>query len=135
MLQEMAHRYKELRSLRAKLEEKAKELKAQEQALQGDILQHMLEKNIQSVHYPGVGRLVRVTKSHYEITDKEAFAAAMLSSLSQAKAQGRPLAECALAQMRVSRESLEAFLEAFPAYKEQCGAIQVEKPELSLRKN
>lgn len=135
MLQELAGQYKEIRQLRAKLEGKAKELKEQEQEIQSAILQRMLEDNIQSIHYPGVGRLVRVTKSHYEITDKEAFAAAMLSSLSQAKEQGRPLAECALAQMRVSRESLEAFLEAYPSFKEQCGAIQVEKPELSLRKS
>lgn len=132
---ERAKRLQELRTTRAKLEAAAKELKAEEVRIQESILQTMFEDGIQSVHYPEIGRLVRVNKTHYEIFDKEAFAKGILMSLTSAKAAGRPLAESALAQMRVSRESLEAYLGDTPEFAQTIGVRQVDKPELSFRKN
>lgn len=135
-LQDMVKQYKEVRELRMKLDRASKELKeGKESELQAGILQLMLESNVQSVHFPGVGRVVRVVKSHYEIADKEQFAAAMFRSMSAAASAGRPLAETVLAQFRVSKEALEGYIEDSGETAESCGITQVDKPELSIRKS
>ena len=134
-LLEMVKVYKEIKELRMKLEKAAKELKEGKEAeFQAAILQHMLENDVKSVKYEGIGQVIRTSKSHYEIKDKEAFARAIFNSMLEAAQGQRPLAEAMLAQMRVSKDLLEAYMEHASVAAETCGVSLVEKPELSIRK-
>ena len=120
---------------RKALDTQAKEIKEGEEAqLRDQILQYMLENDMQSVHFPDIGRVVRTSKAHYEIFDKEKFAYAMLSSLVLAGKEGRPLSDGFIAQFRPGREIFEAFINTGQAM-DACGVAQVDKPELAIRKS
>lgn len=134
-LKEMILQYREVQALRKSLEAKAKELKEQmEDSLKMAILQEMQDEGVQSVHYPEIGRVVRSTRTHYEIFDKEAFATAMLRSIVTAAQQKRPLSEAMLAQYRPGKEAFEDYLKLFNTTAEASGVRQVDQPELSIRK-
>ena len=127
--------YKKVKELRLELDKQSKALKeGAEATLQAQILQLMMEEGVQSVNFSEVGRVIRTTKPHYEITDKEVFAATILRSLTDAARERRPLSEALLAQHRVSKESLQGFIEATGMALDGCGVALVEKPELSIRK-
>lgn len=137
-LKQLVLQYKEVKELRLKLDKASRELKeGKESELQDRILQHMLESGVQSIHYPEIGRVIRTTKSHYEIVDKEKFAREALYNMLEADRDGRPVAEAMLAQFRVSKESLESLIEHSNGETtlEQCGVSVVDKPELSIRKS
>ena len=120
---------------RKALEAQAKEIKEGEEAqLRDQILQFMLENDMQSVHFPDIGRVVRTSKSHYEIFDKDKFACAMLASLVQAGKEGRPLSDGFIAQFRPGREIFESFINTGQSL-DACGVTQVDKPELAIRKS
>lgn len=136
-LKELVLEYRKVKELRLKLDKASKELKeGKESELQDRILQHMLEAGVQSIHYPEIGRIIRTTKSHYEIVDKEKFAREALYNMLEADRDGRPVAEAMLTQFRVGKESFESFLEHSGGTKiEDCGVSVVDKPELSIRKS
>ena len=137
-LKQLVLQYKEVKELRLKLDKASRELKeGKESELQDRILQHMLESGVQSIHYPEIGRVIRTTKSHYEIVDKEKFAREALYSMLEADRDGRPVAEAMLAQFRVSKEAFESFIEHSGGGTkiEDCGVSMVDKPELSIRKS
>lgn len=133
-LKNLVTEYKEVMTERKDLEKAAKDLKeGREAELKAMILQYMVENDMQSVHYPEVGRLVRSSKSHYEIFDKDAFARAMLQSLVEAGEQGRPLSDGFIAQFRPAKDMFESFLQDGHSI-DTCGVSLVEAPELALRK-
>ena len=131
----LVQEYKRVKELRLELDKQSKALKeGAEATLQQQILQLMMEEGVQSVNFSGVGRVVRTTKPHYEITDKSTFARAVLDSLIVAAREQRPLSEAMLAQFRVNKESLQAYIEATGVALDGCGLVLIEKPELSIRK-
>ena len=134
-LKDQILKYREIQNVRRALEEKAKELKEQLEApLKLQILQTMHDEGMQSLHFPEVGRVISSTRSHYEIVDKEAFALAMLRSITTAAQEGRPLSEAMLAQNRPSKEIFEDYLQHMGVAAESCGVRKVEQPELYIRK-
>ena len=134
-LKNLVMEYRQVKELRMKLDKASKELKETKEAdLQEQILHLMMLQNVKSVHYPEIGHVVKVSKKHYEVTDKEAFARLVFTSMAEAVKNGTPLSEAMLTQFRVSKESLEGYLDHAEALPEQYGVELVEKPELSIRK-
>ena len=127
-------RYKAAREVRMQLEAKAKEMKEKlEDALKNQILQLMLEEGLSSFKVEGLAQVVKSSKSHYEITDKEAFARTVFETLKAAEAEQRPLSDALVTQYRVSKD---VFSDLYPDVEDlsNFGVTLVEKPELLIRK-
>lgn len=133
-LRTMIIQFKEARAERASLEAKAKELKAKEDDLKAQILEHMQADGVQSVKYPDVGHVVITTKDHYEVRDKEWFCQTIISALLDAYKDGRPLDDGLIVQARPSKEPLETYLEKTHTELSSTGLVKISKPELTIRK-
>lgn len=133
-LEQLLMRYKAVRQQRMELEQAAKELKEQQEApLREQILQYLFENNMQSVHFPSVGRVLRVKKSHYEIVDKEVYARMMLQSLVEAAEEGRPLSDGFIAQFRVGKDTYADFMSRHEG--QDTGVLEVINEDLTIRKS
>ena len=135
-LREMAQQYASLNQLRRKLEKSAEELKAKEMELKDSILLEMMAQGLSSVKIEGIGHLVSVSKSHYEITDIEALARKMYEIMQECDRTGRGFADALLLQKRISREPLEAYVpdDATDAELAALGVKKAEERSLSVRK-
>lgn len=126
--------YKSVVAERKRLEQEAKTLKEMQEApLKEQILQYLFEHGIQSVHFPEVGRIVKVTKTHYEIQDKELYAHAVLQSLVEAAEEGRPLSDGLLAQFRVAKDVFADYIARHGG--QPTGVVEAVTEELSIRKS
>lgn len=131
-LKNIVEKYKEVVAQRKELEEQAKKLKAEiEEPLKNTILQYMADHDVQSIHYPSVGRVVRTVKSHYEIKDKEQFALTILRALVAAGQDGRPLSDGMIVQYRVSKDVFTSYCEH--SNNNNTGVELVERAELAIR--
>lgn len=92
------------------LEREAQEVKAQETELEQALLAELSAQNVKSVNLEGFGRVVRRDTPHYEISDANALAVAMLKSLVAAAKEKRPLSEGFMLQRRAARDAIEAYV-------------------------
>lgn len=132
-------RFLEIRNKRRALELQAKELKEQELELQGIILQEMSASGTKSVNFDGLARVVSRTTTHYEVTDINLLARAILSRIVDAANRNVPLSEGLLLQFRPSRERVDAITEDMDESERSAtlasmGLVLAERNELSVTK-
>lgn len=130
----------ELVALRAQLSDlrqKEKDLKAKEQDLVTSILMSM--GGAKSLHLEGLARITRKDTAHYEIRDREALAAAILSLMVGHAEKGMPMSEVIPLQMRASTSTINELLEGLDTdaqekYLASAGLARVTAPSLSVTK-
>lgn len=138
-LRQSTEKFIEIRSKRRALEAQAKELKEQELELQNIILQEMASSGTKSVNFDGLARVVSRTTTHYEVTDINLLARAILSRIVDAANRNIPLSEGLLLQFRPSRERVDAIMENMDESKRTAalanmGLVLAERNELSITK-
>lgn len=121
------------------MEAQAKELKEQELELQNIILQEMASSGTKSVNFDGLACVVSRTTTHYEVTDINLLARAILSRIVDAANRNIPLSEGLLLQFRPSRERVDAIMENMDESKRTAalanmGLVLAERNELSITK-
>lgn len=72
----------------------------------------MSAQGMKSVHLEGIGRVTSRTTYHYEINDRDKLAERLFRTLIDNVTNKRPLSDGLLLQQRISKESLEASIEA-----------------------
>lgn len=109
-------------------------MKAQETELEQALLAELSAQNVKSVNLEGFGRVVRRDTPHYEISDANALAVAMLKSLVAAAKEKRPLSEGFMLQRRASRDAIETYVKDLSGlnpdddgFDAQCAAIGVNR--------
>lgn len=102
-----------MRTRRQELEKEADGIKnGREAELKAQILAEMSAQGMKSANLEGVGRVVSKVTYHYEIRDIEALAVQMFKTMLESAKAGRPFSDGLLLQRRVSKEQLEAHMEA-----------------------
>ena len=131
---EIASALADARARRTALEREAQEVKAQETELEQALLAELSAQNVKSVNLEGFGRVVRRDTPHYEISDANALAVAMLKSLVAAAKEKRPLSEGFMLQRRASRDAIETYVKDLSGlnpeddgFDAQCAAIGVNR--------
>lgn len=127
--------YKELAEQKKKLEEELKKYEERLDDIKDKILTHMQEHALTSLRFKDVGQVVASTRDHYEIRDRALFAKAVLAAMIDGYNAGRPLDDALIAQTRVSKESLQIYLDSSKVTLSDCGLTLVQKPILQIRKN
>lgn len=133
-MQEIAADLSRVRTERQALERQAQELKAQETELEQALLAELSAQNVKSVNLEGFGRVVRRDTPHYEISDANALAVAMLKALVAAAKERRPMSEGFMLQRRASRDAVETYIKDLSGlspddegFEAQCAAIGISR--------
>lgn len=130
-MRELVEKFIAVRTKRRELDEQSNNLKLQENELKSQLLEKMQSLQQSSVSYDDLGKVIRTTKRHYEIRDKDLFARAILQSIVEAVQAGGTFYDGLLVQLRPSKDAVDFYLESHP--NDTIGLENVETYDITIR--